>query len=65
MMSGRGANPILLNEKNKDWTSRSLTNPPPPTSDNILFLHYSVPHLTQSRRCMCITPSLMWVYLDS
>ena len=30
MMSGHGANPILFNKKkNKDWTSRTLANPPP------------------------------------
>ena len=28
MMSGRGANPIPFNIKNKDWTSRTLANPP-------------------------------------
>ena len=41
MLSGHGANPIFLNEKKKkDWTSRTLTNPPLPTSNNILFLPY-------------------------
>ena len=38
MMSGHGANLIFFNKKNKDWTSRTLTYPPPPTSDSISFL---------------------------
>ena len=38
MMSGHGANAIFFNKKNEDWTSRTLANPPPPTSDNISFL---------------------------
>ena len=29
-MSNHGANPIFFNKKNKDWTSRTLANPPPP-----------------------------------
>ena len=29
MMPGHGANPIFFNKKNKDWTSRTLPNPPP------------------------------------
>ena len=41
-MSGNGANPILFNKK-KDWTFRTLANPPPPTSDNISFLPYPQP----------------------
>ena len=41
MMSSHGANPILFNEKNKDWTSRTLANPQPRTSDKI-----SSPHRT-------------------
>ena len=41
MMSGHGTNPIFLNKKNKDWTSRTLANPPIPTiSDNSSFLSY-------------------------
>ena len=55
-MSGHGANSIFFNKTNSDWTSRALaTPPPPPTSDNISFLHYPTP--TQSGRYMCITPS--------
>ena len=30
MIPGHGANPIFFNNKNKDWTSRTLTNPPTP-----------------------------------
>ena len=30
MMSGHGGNPIFFNKKNKDWTSKTLVNPPPP-----------------------------------
>ena len=44
-MSDHGANPIFFNKKSKDWTSRTLGNPPPPTSDNISFLPYPPPHL--------------------
>ena len=41
MMSGHGTNPILFNKKNKEWTSRTLANPPIPiTSDNSSFLSY-------------------------
>ena len=43
MMSGHGANLIFFNKKNKDWTSRALANPHPPTSDNISFLPYPSP----------------------
>ena len=28
MMSDHGENPIFFNKKNKDWTSRTLRNPP-------------------------------------
>ena len=38
MMSGHGANLVFFNKKNKAWTSRTLTNPPPPMSDNISLL---------------------------
>ena len=31
MMSDHGANPISFNKK-KDWTSRTLANPPPPST---------------------------------
>ena len=41
--------------KNKDWSSRTLANPPPHTSDNISFFLYS-PHPPQSGRHMCIIP---------
>ena len=41
MISGHGANPIFFNKKNKDWTFRTLANPP--TSDNISFLPYPLP----------------------
>ena len=64
MMSGHGANPIFLNKKSKDWTSRILTNHAPllplrPTSNNISFLPYPtnlLPEPPQSGRHMCITP---------
>ena len=38
MISGHGANLILFDKKNKDWTSRKLA-----TSDNISFLPYHPP----------------------
>ena len=37
-MAGHGANPIFFNKKDKDWTSRTLAKPSPPTSDNVSFL---------------------------
>ena len=43
MISGHGANPIFFNNKDKDWTSRTLATPNPPKSDNISFLLTS-PH---------------------
>ena len=44
-MSGHGANPILFNKRDKDWTSRTLVNPPsathsPSPSDTISILPY-------------------------
>ena len=59
MVSGYGANPIFFNKKNKDWTSRTLANPSPPTSENISFLPY--PHPPQSGHHMCITPNGIYV----
>ena len=43
MMSGHDAKPTFFNKKNKDWTSRTLANPHPPTSNNISFLPYLPP----------------------
>ena len=43
-MSGHSANLVFFNKKNKNWTSRTLANPPPPTSDNISFLSYPTTH---------------------
>ena len=54
-MSGHDANPIFFNKKNKDWMSRTLANPPPPTSDNILFSPYPSPPPLKVY-VMCITP---------
>ena len=36
MMPGHDANPIFFDKK-RDWTSRTLSYPTPPTSDNISF----------------------------
>ena len=55
MMSGHGANSIFFNRKNKDWTSRTLANPPPPTSDNTSFLPVDV---------ICVSP-LSSVYMKN
>ena len=49
MMSGHGADPVFFNKKDKDWTSRTLANPPTP------FLPYTHP-LPESGRHMCIIP---------
>ena len=39
MMSDHGANPTSFNKRKKDWTSKTLANPPPPspTSDNFPY----------------------------
>ena len=58
-MSGHGANPIFFNKKNKDWTSRTLANPPSPTSDNISFLPYP-PTPPQSGRNMLLLISTIY-----
>ena len=42
-------------KENKDWTSRTLANPSPSTSNNISFMSY-LPTPPQSGRHMCITP---------
>ena len=34
-MSGHDANSIFFNEKNKDWTYRTLANPPTPAPNDI------------------------------
>ena len=54
MMFGHDANPIFFNKKNKDWTSRALAIPQPPTSDSISFC-LTLPH-PQSGRHMFIAP---------
>ena len=56
-MSGHGANPIFFNKKNKDWTSRTLTPPLPPTSDNISFLPH--PHHPRPFKMDVICVSLL------
>ena len=61
MMSGHGGNTISL-IKNKDWTSRTLVNPLPPTSDNISFLSYP-PSPPQSGR-QCVSPLNLLTSLD-
>ena len=63
-MSGHGANPVFFNEKNKDWTSRTLAFIWPPTSDNILIptqthTHTCTQSSPQSGRHVCINPSLI------
>ena len=55
MMSGHDLNPIFC--KKKSCTSKTLDNPPPPTSDNISFLPYTS-NAPQSGRHICITPYL-------
>ena len=62
MMSGHCANPIFFNKKNKTWRSRTLANPPPPTSDNISFL----PHFLRIFAChTCHNCPFMWnIYIE-
>ena len=53
-MSGDGANPIFFNEKNKDWTSRTLANSPPTyVREHLIFTLAPPPR--RSGRHMCIT----------
>ena len=50
-----------LIKKNKDWASRTLANPPPPTADNIsVLLWFPLP--PQSGRHMSITSEMMGYY---
>ena len=60
MMSGHGANPIFINNKeDKDWTSRTIANSLLPMFDNISFLPYPPPphpHPLQSGRQKRINP---------
>ena len=42
-MSGQVANSFFFIKK-KDWRSKTLANPPPPTSDSISFLVYHSLH---------------------
>ena len=53
MMSGHGENPIFFNKKNKDWTSRTLRNPPYLyVRKHLIFAFLSTPR-------MFITPKLL------
>ena len=58
MMSGHGANPIFFNKKNKDWTSRTLANPPPYVREHLIFTLAPQSPLFQSGHHMSITPYL-------
>ena len=49
-MPGHGADPIFFNEKNRDWTSTTLANPPLATSNKISFLFYPAPSAPPSKR---------------
>ena len=62
MMSVHGANPVIFNKSNNNWTSRTLAKPPPPTSDHISFLPYTI-HPPQSGRHICITPIAILYYI--
>ena len=63
MMFGHGAKPIFFIKKKKEWTSRTLANPPSSTSHNISFLPYPPPPLPphQSERHMCINPNYRFI----
>ena len=50
MLSDHGANPIFFNKKHKDWTSRTLANPPS------LMFNNTTHTPPQYRLHMCITP---------
>ena len=55
LMTGHGANPIFFNKKNKDWMSRTLPDPPPTMSNNILFLPYPLLPLTPKIDVICVS----------
>ena len=59
MMSGHGANPILFNNKKTDWTPKTLTKHPHPTSDNISFLPDLSPPHPLKVDVICVSP-LIW-----
>ena len=54
MMSGYGTNPIFFNKK-KDWTSRTLVNPPTPLRP-ITSHFFSYPPPTLKVDVICISP---------
>ena len=43
MMPGHDPNPILFNKKNKDWTFRTLANPPTANSQRPIKSHFCLP----------------------
>ena len=50
----------MMSGHNKDWTSRTLANPPPPMSNNISFLAYSPPPLPPLKvGVICVSPLMM------
>ena len=58
-MSGHGANSIFINRKNKDWTSRTLANPPPPyVRWHLIFtLLHPHPHIHPLKvNVICVSP---------
>ena len=57
MMSGHDTDPIFLNKKNKDMTSRTLATPRP-LAPHLLPItsHFCFALPPQSGRHMCITP---------
>ena len=66
IMSGYGANSIFFDTKDKDWTSKTLANPPTlrrPIASHLCLT--PTPTLAQSGRHMCITFKLLRVLSTS
>ena len=54
MMSGHGVNPIFNNKKKKVGRREHSLTPHTPTSDNISFFPYPLPHLKMD--VICVSP---------
>ena len=64
-MSGNGANLILFNERNKDWTCRALAILHPLTSDNISFLPYPLTPTPLKVEVTCVSPPLFVIKVSN
>ena len=57
MMPGHGANPIVFNKKNKNWTSRTLVNPLRPITS-----HFCLTSSTHPLKLdvICVSPLILF-----